>query len=79
MLGGCAAFGIYLLFSNQLRVAGKILARVVAGCVGFWLVNIVFELAGQSAAVGVNPLTAAVVGLLGMPGFVSLYVATLIL
>jgi inhibitor of the pro-sigma K processing machinery len=75
----CLAFGIFLLFSNQLKAIGKIFTRAAIGCAGLWVINLIITLTGLGTTVGVNPLTALIVGVLGIPGFVSLYITQWIL
>jgi len=54
-----------------------VLRNMIIGVGGILGVN--FLLAGMGIAVGVNLITAAVVGLLGLPGFLLLYAAQMLI
>lgn len=77
MIIGCIFFILYVVFSHQFHALFKVFLRGAAGCAGFVLCNAIFSPFGLS--VGVNLLTAFVVGVLGVPGFVTLYAAQFLL
>ena len=64
-----------MVFSEPLKVIGRILLGAVLGMVGIYAVNMMFP----SVNIGINLLTAAVTGILGAPGFAVLIVAGLVL
>lgn len=47
--------------------------RLVTGLLLILALNMCFEKAGLDLAVGVNPVTAAAAGVLGVPGVIMLY------
>ena len=64
-------FFAYLLYSRQFTWMFSVLRNMVLGIGGILGIN--FLLAGFGIGVGVNAVTAMVVGLLGLPGVVLLY------
>jgi pro-sigmaK processing inhibitor BofA len=74
MIAACMVFMAVIMFSKQLKSVMKIFARGLIGLVCIFGLNFISApLFGVS--VGVNIITGAVVAILGIPGFVSLYVA----
>lgn len=67
---------ITLLVKN-VHVVVNIVLRTVMGVVGIFVVNNMIAAMGISMTVGLNPYTAGVVGVLGFPGFVTLYLLSL--
>jgi inhibitor of the pro-sigma K processing machinery len=67
----CAIFLAYLLYTRQMRWLGGVLRNATLGVAGMLAAN--YLLACWGLAVGVNVVTAAVVGVLGAPGFALLY------
>ena len=61
-----------LFFNRQLRAVVSVVRNAVLGGIGIWLCNML--LAPFGLAVGINLLTVFIVGVLGIPGFVLLYV-----
>jgi len=70
-----AALGLIaiLFFSKQLKFAFTFLRNAIAGAVGIVACN--FILAPMGIALGVNILTLFIVGVLGLPGFLLLYLS----
>ena len=68
--GIIAALVFIQAFSRQLEILARVLGNSIAGGVALWLLNAVGGYAGFHLAL--NPLSAAVTGLLGIPGVVSL-------
>lgn len=62
---------------GHVRWLGRVLKNSALGVVGILAAN--FLLSGAGLAVGVNAVTVLVVGVLGLPGFVSLYAMRLLL
>ena len=58
------------LLSAPIRLAGKLLINALAGFVVLFLLNFVGNIVGLS--LGINWITAIVVGILGAPGVVLL-------
>ena len=62
-----------LFFNRQIKFAFNLVRNAALGGVGIWLVNML--LAPMGLAVGVNVLTLFIVGVLGVPGFMLLYLS----
>jgi inhibitor of the pro-sigma K processing machinery len=68
-------FVALLLYSRQFRWLGRVGRNMLLGTGGMLAANAALATAGL--AVGVNLITALVVGVLGVPGFLMLYLAQL--
>ena len=66
-------FFAYLLYTGQFRWLVSVVRNMVLGIAGILGVNAL--LAGAGVAVGVNVITTLIIGLLGLPGFLLLYAA----
>ena len=73
-LGIC--FFVYLLYSCQFKWLLGVVRNMALGVVGILGINAL--VAGFGVYVGVNFLTVAIVGLLGLPGFFLLYATSLL-
>ena len=60
-----------LFFNRQIKAAINIVRNAILGIIGILACNMLLAPAG--VAVGVNVLTVFVVGVLGVPGFLLLY------
>ena len=60
-----------LFFNRQIKAAFNIIRNAILGIVGILACNML--LAPVGIAVGVNALTIFIVGVLGIPGFLLLY------
>ena len=76
MITLCVAAVLIVIFAKQFKFLLKI---ILNAAVGVLCINIINFLVVPGLAVGVNPLTLSVTGLLGVPGLISLYAARLIL
>ena len=76
MIGVCVVLIIYLLFTNPIKTLARIALGSAAGTVGMVAVN--SFLAPLGVFVGINPLTVLIVGVLGLPGFATLYITSLL-
>jgi inhibitor of the pro-sigma K processing machinery len=72
ILAAGACFLGYLLYTRQFKWLGGVIRNAVLGVAGILALNTV--LAPMGVAVGVNALTAFIVGILGLPGLMLLYV-----
>ena len=76
-----AALGIgffaYLLYTRQFGWVVRVIRNMAFGVVGILIFN--FLLSGFGLSVGINAVTALVVGLLGAPGFLLLYAAQMMI
>lgn len=68
--GIIAALVFIQAFSRQLEILARVLGNSIVGGVALWLLNVVGGYTGFHLAL--NPVSAAVTGLLGIPGVVSL-------
>ena len=75
IIGGLGLVAI-LFFSRQIKAAFTIVRNAILGIVGILAANIL--LAPVGIAVGVNLMTTFVVGVLGIPGFLLLYLTQFI-
>jgi inhibitor of the pro-sigma K processing machinery len=67
----------YLLYTRQFKWLGGVIRNAALGAVGMLALNA--ALVPLGIVVGVNALTAFVVGILGLPGFIMLYTARIML
>lgn len=58
------------VLAKPLEWTARIVGNSIAGGLGIWLVNLVGGLFGLH--LGLNPVSAVVVGLLGLPGLIAL-------
>jgi inhibitor of the pro-sigma K processing machinery len=70
-------FAGFLLYTRQFKWLLKVGRNMVLGAAGIIAANAM--LSGVGLAVGVNFITAMVVGVLGIPGFMMLYLARLLM
>ena len=71
-----AVFFAYLIYTGQVRWILGVVRNMFIGVVGMlWLNTVII---GTGFAVGVNAITVLVVGLLGLPGFLLLYGAQIL-
>ena len=71
----CSIILVLMVFSGVVRAVFRMGFCAILGMVGIYVLNIYFPEVG----IGINPLTAAVSGILGVPGFAALVVAGLVL
>jgi len=77
MLALAAGFIAYLLYTRQFGWLVRVIRNMALGVAGMLVFNLM--LVGFGLSVGINAITALVVGLLGAPGFMMLYAAQLML
>lgn len=65
------------LLAKPLEVALRVLGSSLVGGVALWMINLVGGLAGFH--IGLNPVSAAIVGVLGVPGLLGLSLLRVIL
>ncbi len=63
-------YALYALFYTPAKIVGAILWRGVTGSVAIWIFNLVAGVWGWHLAL--NPVSALVVGYLGIPGAAAL-------
>lgn len=70
LLAGFFLIALLRVFSAPLRLALRLLVNTLLGFLALWAVNLTAGITG--IALGLNPLNALVIGVLGLPGFVLL-------
>lgn len=56
---------LVLIFPKFAKTAGRVVRNAAVGCCLLWAAGAIF---GANFAVGLNPVTAGVCGILGVPG-----------
>ncbi|MDR2903117.1 MAG: pro-sigmaK processing inhibitor BofA family protein [Clostridiales bacterium] len=79
MAGVCLCAIAAMVFQRQLKYVFQFLIQALLGCTGIFVVNFLLTTLGITSNIGINPLSAGIVGVLGLPGFVTLYFAGMIL
>jgi len=77
MLALGAGFFAYLLYTRQFRWLVRVVRNMAVGVAGMLIFNLM--LSGFGLSVGINAVTALLVGLLGAPGFLLLYATQMML
>ena len=77
MLALGAGFIAYLLYTRQFGWLVRVVRNMALGIAGILVFNMM--LSGFGLSVGINAITALIVGLLGAPGFMLLYAAQMML
>jgi len=77
MLALGAGFIAYLLYTRQFGWLIRVVRNMALGVAGILVFNLM--LSGFGLSVGINAVTALVVGLLGAPGFMLLYAAQMMI
>ena len=77
LIGVLILSALSIMFGRELRALIMFFIRSVIGALGIFAVD--FLLSPLGIAVGINLFTAAVTGILGIPGFVMLYAIAWIL
>jgi len=77
MIAACVVLVIITLFADPLKTLIRVAIGSVVGVVGMVAANTL--LAPFGVFVGVNLITALIVGVLGIPGFIMLYITSLML
>jgi len=75
MITICMVTLVFILFSGPLKTVFKFILNVCIGMFAIYALNLAFP----SIGIGINLFTAAVSGLLGIPGLVVLVVAGIVL
>lgn len=73
----CLCLIVFMMFSKPIKIALKVLMNSAIGCFVLFLTN--FLLTPLSIQIGINIYTALIIGILGLPGFISLYIIQAIL
>lgn len=68
--GIIAALVLIQAFSRQIELLARALGNSIAGGTALWLINVIGGYVGFHIAL--NPASAVVTGLLGIPGLISL-------
>ena len=70
-------FAAYLLYTRQFKWLVSVVRNMALGVAGILVINLL--LGEMGLTVGINAVTALVVGLLGAPGFLLLYAAQMLI
>ncbi len=76
LLCALAVLGVIRLFSAPLRLALRILLNTLLGFAALFLLRLAAPLTGLT--LGLNPINALIVGVLGVPGLVLLILLKLV-
>ena len=79
MIAVCACFLLAFIFHKQLKYVLRFLLKSGAGTLGIFSINALFSFIGFNLSIGINFMTLLIVGILGIPGFLTLYIAGLLL
>lgn len=74
MIIACLIFIGLVLLSKSIKYIIKFFVQALFGALGFFIANSL--LISFNLFVGINLITVLTVGLLGLPGFIMLYVAS---
>ena len=62
---------LILILPKFAKTAGRVVRNAAVGCCLLWAIGAIF---GANASVGLNPVTAGVCGILGIPGAAMLMI-----
>ncbi len=77
LLIGCILFAFALFFSKPIKTIARIFVQGIIGSTFMFVLN--FLLIPLKISVGINVLTAFIIGVLGLPGLVTLYILQVML
>ena len=77
MIAICLVAVAVMMFSKPIKTIARIFIQAIIGSALMYITN--FALSPFSIFVGVNALTAFIVGVLGLPGLFSLYILQMFL
>jgi len=77
ILGSFFIIALIRVFSAPLRVALKVLINTLLGFLALWAIKLTAGFTG--IVLGLNPLNALIIGVLGLPGFIFLLLAQWVL
>jgi len=69
----------YVLYTRQFKWLLGVIRNIIVGIVAILIFNMMFYYMDLDVQVGVNTITAMVVGVLGAPGFILLYAIQMLL
>lgn len=69
----CLGLLLFGLIKHRFDLLVNFGFRIIIGFVGIFLINSLIGFLGFGIGVGTNAITALVIGLLGIPGFVLVY------
>lgn len=77
MIIACLLFVVFIIFSKPLKKLAKVCINSVIGVSALFITN--FLLSPFGISVGINIYTALITGILGIPGFIGLYIVSIII
>ena len=75
MIAVCLALLVFIMFAGPLKFIFKFILNACIGVAAIYAINMFFP----SIGVGINIFTAAVTGVLGIPVFIALFVAGVVI
>ena len=72
LIAACAAVVAVMIFAKPIKTIARVFIQAVIGSALMYITN--FVLSPFAIFVGVNALTAFIVGVLGLPGLFTLYI-----
>jgi len=79
MIVVCVLLVLFFFNAKAFKAIGKLCLRGALGGVGVFAVNALLALVGIATGVGVNVFTVLFTALLGIPGFLTVYAAQMLL
>lgn len=76
ILGLLILFVVTKIFFKPIRFVVRLIANSILGALALWLINLLHPIIG--IYIGINPITALVTGLLGLPGICLLLLLQII-
>lgn len=76
ILGLLILFVVTKIFFTPLKFVVRLIANSILGALALWLINLLRPILG--IYIGINPITALVTGLLGIPGICLILILQII-
>ncbi|NLL70456.1 MAG: hypothetical protein GX238_04915 [Epulopiscium sp.] len=73
----CCFILVLIIFAKPVKLLLKVVRNGLLGMAGIWILNFLFS--SFQLQVGINWITGLVIGILGIPGVVLLYLLKIIL
>lgn len=73
IIGVCVLLLVIGIVRNRMELFVNLVLRTVMGIVGIYIVNEILATQNIQGLAGINGITAAIVAVLGFPGFLLIY------
>lgn len=73
IIGVCVLLLVIGIVKNRMELFVNLVLRTVMGIVGIYIVNEILATQNIQGLAGINGITAAIVAVLGFPGFLLIY------